>query len=399
MSRGEGRSLRRVKKWLGLIVLAACGVATTGVIGRVQSEKRLERWTAEQAVPTVRLISPKRGSGKQELVLPGDVQALFEAQIHARVSGYVRNWRHDIGDRVRSGDILATIDAPELEQQIEQARGELAKAESNLQLAKLTSKRWAALRASIAVSQQSVDEKAGDVNAKAAEVTAAQANVDRLKAMEGFTQITAPFAGIVTSRNIDIGALVSVGGSNKELFSVADIHQMRIYVRAPQSFSSQLRVGMKASLKLPQYSDRTFHARVAATSNAISRQSRTLLVQLLADNLDEALLPGSFAEVHFGLPDDPKALRVPVSALLFRGDQVQLAIVGSDKKVALKSVELARDMGSEVEISSGIGPDMRIIDNPPDVIANGDEVEIAQDSADRSSKMKIGRGESKGRTE
>ena len=375
MSHDRRPTRHRITKWLSIAVLSACGMAATGIIGRVKSEKRLERWTNEQAIPTVKIISAMRGGGDRGLVLPGDVEALYQAPIHARVSGYVRTWRYDIGARVHAGDVLAIVDAPELDQQLEQAKGELAKAEANLQIAKLTSKRWSALRSSIAVSQQSVDEKASDVNAKGAEVTAATANVERLKALEGFTQITAPFAGIVTARNVDIGALVSVGDAGKELFSVADIHQMRVYVRVPQSFASQLSIGMMATLKLPQFPSRKFTAKLVTTSNAISRDSRTLLVQLLADNSEEALLPGSFVEVRFELPENTKMLRVPASALLFRDGRIQLATLGPDEKVVIQNVEVARDFGSEVEIASGIDSIARIIDNPSDSLLNGDVVE------------------------
>jgi RND family efflux transporter MFP subunit len=400
MSHSRRITRHRITKWLGLAVLSACGIATTGVIGRVKSEKRLEHWTIEQATPTVKLISAKRGGGDQELVLPGDVRALFEAPIHARVSGYVRAWRHDIGARVRAGEVLASVDAPELDQQLEQAKGELAKAEANLQIAKLTSKRWSALRGSIAVSQQSVDEKASDVSAKAAEVASAQANVERLKALEGFTQITAPFAGVVTARNVDIGALVAVGGGGgKELFSVADIHQVRVYVRAPQAYASQLRIGMPATLKLPQYPNRKFTAKLVATSNAISQGSRTLLVQLLADNADEALLPGSFVEVRFKLPDNPQILRLPASALLFRDEQVQVATLGADEKIVLKNVEVARDLGSEFEIASGIDLSARIIDNPSESIGDGDVVRVMDAGLPEPSKMTIGEGETQGQAE
>jgi RND family efflux transporter MFP subunit len=400
MSHSRRITRHRITKWLGLAVLSACGIATTGVVGRVKSEKQLERRTIEQAIPTVKLISAKQGGGDQELVLPGDVRALFEAPIHARVSGYVRAWRHDIGARVRAGEVLASVDAPELDQQLEQAKGELAKAEANLQIAKLTSKRWSALRGSIAVSQQSVDEKASDVSAKVAEVASAQANVERLKALEGFTQIAAPFAGVVTARNVDIGALVAVGGgSGKELFSVADIHQVRVYVRAPQAYASQLRIGMPATLKLPQYPNRKFTAKLVTTSNAISQGSRTLLVQLLADNADEALLPGSFVEVRFKLLDNPQMLRLPASALLFRDEQVQVATLGADEKIVLKNVEVARDLGSEFEIASGIDPSARIIDNPSESIGDGDEVRVMEAGLPEPSKMTIGEGETQGRAE
>lgn len=376
--------LGKINKRLRLAALIALGLAVIGIVSRKHSEAELRQWTQTQAIPAVKVISPSHGSGRQELALPGDIEAFFEAPIHARVSGYVKEWRHDIGARVRAGDILAVIDAPELEQQLEQAKGELAKAEAGLQLARLTSKRWQALRSAVAVSPQSADEKAGELNAKSAEVVAARANVERLKALEGFTQITAPFAGVVTARNIDIGALVQ-GNSERgqELFRVADIRQMRVYVSVPQAFASQLQPEMKAALKLPQYPNKLFEAKLAATSNAISRKSRALLAQLLADNPDGKLWPGSYAEVHFRLPENLQALRVPASVLLFRENKIQVATLGADSAVVLKQIEILRDLGTELEVS-GVDPSERIIDNPPDFISNGEPVRIAENDEQHS---------------
>jgi RND family efflux transporter MFP subunit len=373
-------SKRLAGKWLVLAASAAIGIAVAGVAARSINEDRLERWTGVQSIPTVKIISPKLGGATQELELPGDIQALFEAPIHARVSGYVRDWRYDIGARVKAGDVLATIEAPEIIAQFEQAKGELAKSQANLQIARVTSRRWSALRAPKAVSQQSVDEKESDVSAKEAEVASAKANVDRLSALKGFTEVVAPFDGIVTARNVDIGALVSgESGIGKELFRIADVHNVRVYVRVPQIFASQLRTGETALLRLLQYPDRKFKAKIVATSNSISKESRTLLVQLLADNPEEYLLPGSFVEVRFGLPPNPQILRAPVTALLFRGARIRLATLGPDGKVLLKSVEVARDLGSEVEIS-GIDPQSRIIDNPAESFEDGDSVRVVENA-------------------
>jgi RND family efflux transporter MFP subunit len=371
---------RMATKWLWLAALAAIGLAVAGVAARQINERRLERWTSVQSIPTVKIISPKLGGLSQQLKLPGDIQALFEAPIHARVSGYVREWRYDIGARVKAGDVLASVDAPEIVAQLEQARGELAKAQANLQIAKLTSRRWSALRAPKAVSQQSVDEKVSDVSAKEAEVASAKANVDRLSALERFTEIVAPFAGIVTSRSVDIGALVSgESGIGRELFRIADIHQVRVYVRVPQILASQLRAGETAMLRLPQYPDKKFKAKIAATSNSISKESRTLLVQLIADNPEEYLLPGSFVEVRIELPPNPQILRVPATALLFRGAKIRLATLGPDGKVLLKNIEVERDLGSEVEIS-GIDQHSRIIDNPAESFEDGDNVRVVDNA-------------------
>ena len=368
---------------LRLAVLAAICLALWGIISRHIANDRLEQWTEAQAVPSVELAMLKTGSGNQELVLPGELQAFSEAQIRARVNGYLKDWKYDIGARVRVGEVLATIDAPELDQQYEQAKGELARAEAHAQLAKLTSKRWTALRASTAVSQQSVDEKGGDVSAKEADVAAARANVDRLKAMKGFTEVTAPFSGVVTARKVDIGVLVGPGNP-LELFDVADIHQIRIYVRVPQSLSNRIKQGMKATLKLPQYPERTFEANVIANSEAIAANSRTLLVQLLAKNNDGALLPGSFVEVRFHLPKTPNIIRIPATALLFKDDQLHIATVGPDSTVILKKISVDRDLGTEIEVSEGVKASDRVINYPSESLHNGELVIVSEAKSEES---------------
>ncbi len=369
---------RKMKRRLAVAAVIAVALAAGGIISRGIKAGRLAEWTKAQSIPTVEVVSPKPGTGEQELVLPGDVAAFTDAQIRARVNGYIREWKHDIGAHVKAGETLAIIDAPELEQQLEQAKGEQAKAEAHVQLAKLTSKRWAALRASTAVSQQSVDEKSGDFNAKIADVAAARANVERLKALQGFTQVVAPFTGLVTRRNIDVGVLVGPG-NGQELFDIADIHVVRVFVRAPQAFVAQLPTGMTATLKLPQFPSRVFTAKLDSTSNAIAEKSRTLLVQLLANNADGALLPGSYAEVHFKLPANAQLLRVPANAILYRDNGLNVATVGPDRKVVIKPIEVARDLGVEIEVLSGISAADRIIVNPPDIIADGDIVRLSSD--------------------
>lgn len=381
---GESKRLGRKVVWrLTLIGLAAIAIAFGGLTSREKGERDLGTWTQAQAIPTVDIVTPERGVGHQELVLPGEVQAWYQAPIYARVSGYVKMWYTDIGAKVKAGDVLAEIETPDLDQQFEQAKGELAKAEANAALADLTAKRWQAMRASDAVSQQNADEKVGDRNAKKAEVAAAKANVARLEALEGFKKIVAPFDGVVTARKIDVGALVNSTPTNApDLFEVADVHEMRIYASVPQSFSAQLHVGMTAKLKLPQYPDRTFEASLATTSDAISPKSRTLLVELRRDNKDGMLQPGSFVEVHFELPANNEVLHLPASALIFRGNQAEVATVGRDNKVTLKPVEAGRDLGTEIEIQSGLSPSDRVIRSPSDSVADGDIVKIAgQDKA------------------
>ncbi len=373
---------RKRLRLLGLVLMLALalavGLGVSGVITRRQSEAGLDTWTQAQAIPTVAIVTPKRGTEEQELVLPGDIQAFYEAPIFARVSGYLKMWYKDIGARVSAGEKLAVIDTPELDQQLEQAKNDLASVEANAKLADLTAKRWKALLGSQAVSQQTADEKSGDAVAKKALVAAAQANVDRLQATEGFKTITAPFDGIVTARDTDIGALINAGsGSGVELFKVADTHQMRVYVRVPQAYAGFLHPGLTADLKLAQYPQETFHATLATTSNAVAKDSRTILVELMADNGEGKLWPGTFAEVHFKLPADADSYRVPTSALLFREHGLEVATVGADDKVLLKPITVGRDLGTEIEVRSGLEPTDRIIDSPSDSLGAGDTVKIA----------------------
>ncbi len=360
-----------------LLSVVALGVAATGIFDRRHAEERLARWTNEQAVPTVALVSVRRGGDAREVVLPGDVEAFYDASIHGQTSGYVREWRKDIGANVRKGDILAVVETPELDERISVAESELLKAKANQALAHVTAQRWNSLRNSAAVSQQAADEKDSDANAKNAEVEAAQANVDRLKALKAFANIVAPFDGVVTARNVDVGSLVKADSNDgAALFTVADIHQMRVYVRAPQSYAAALKAGMKATLALPEYPNRTFDATIATTSHAIDKKSRALLVELLADNKDGRLSPGAFARVHFQIPPDPDAITLPADALLFRGDAVEVATLGLDNRIALKKVKIARDLGSEVEITGDLGLEERIVTNPPDSIGDGEEVRV-----------------------
>lgn len=369
-----------LKRRFALAALLALALAVGGVLFRQHSASRLAELTKEGALPSVALVAPSAGPGLQDVMLPGNVQSFYDARIRSRVQGYIRDWKYDIGAKVKAGDVLATIEAPDLDQQLQQAKAELSRAEAVVDLAKLTSKRWSALRSSTAVSQQSADEKSGDYSAKVAAAQAARANVERLKALQSYLQITAPFAGVITARNVDIGALVGPEMA-MELFSVADVHKVRIYVGAPQVYASSIKIGVKARLKLPQYPDRMFDAEVVTTSNAIAEKSRTLLVQLLADNRDGALLPGSYADVHFQLPGRPGVLRIPAAAIFFQGNKLAVATVVGGNSVKIKAINVARDLGKEIEVDGGVSPDDRLILNPPQTLSDGDEVRIVE-SAD-----------------
>jgi RND family efflux transporter MFP subunit len=378
---GRRRSHRRPRR-LGLIggvvVVLAAATVIWGIYSRQQSEAALTEWTGKQAIPTVAVAPPSLNAVPQKLVLPGDVQAFYEAPIYARVSGYLASWSEDIGARVRRGQTLAVIDTPDLDQEMAQAQADLATAQARQNFADLTSKRWHALLASNSVSQQSADEKEGDALAVRAEVNAQRAHVDRLHALENFKRLAAPFDGIVTARNTDIGALINAGSNAAvPLFKVADMHEMRVYVRVPQSYAAGLTTGLHAALTEPQYPGRIFAATLDTTSVSVALESRTVLVELLVPNLDGKLWPGTFAEVTFDLPGNTRLLHVPASALIFRNKGAQLATVGSDNRIAMKNVTIGKNLGTEIEIESGITQADRIITSPLDTLEDGEQVVVA----------------------
>ena len=371
-------SRTRLLVTVGLAASCCIGVAAYGVADRAQSKDQLVEITAQEAVPSVAVISPIVGQVAQHLDLPGRIDAYFKAPIYARVSGYLRMWYKDIGAHVQKGELLAEIETPDLDQQLAQAQADLGVAQANYKLAQLTAERWRKLLKSDAVSQQDVDEKSGDAAAKEATVAAAQANVARLQELERFKRIIAPFNGIITARRTDVGALIDAGsGTGPELFSVADVHQMRVYVRVPQTESAGITKGMKATLSLSQYPGKTFTATVDTTANAIDPSSNTLLVELLADNSADQLSPGTFAQVRFTLPAEADAVRVPNSALLFRSGGLKVAEVGKDGRVTIKPIQAGRDLGDDLEVLSGISPGDRIINSPPDSLVSGETVRVA----------------------
>ncbi len=369
-------------KW-GLRVLALClllvagGVTVSGILGRNASEATLVQWTDDQATPTVAVTHATAETQTRMITLPGDIEAYYNAVLYARVPGYLKMWYKDIGAQVKAGDVLADISTPELDQQVDQARADLASAKADAALADLTARRWKALLASNAVSQQTSDEKAGDAVVKATAVTARTAALQRLLELEGFKHIVAPFAGVVTARRTDIGALINAGGGGgPALFDVADIHAVRIYVRVPQALSASVQNGTEATLSLPQYPGRVFTAAVVTSSNAVQTASRTVLVQLQADNPDGALLPGTFAQVSFKLPPAPGVLQLPATALIFQAHGLQVATVEAGGRVAVRDIQIGRDLGTAVEVLSGISATDQVILNPPDTITAGQIVQV-----------------------
>ena len=369
------------RRWLllcGAAALAIAGaIAVDGVIDRANCARALVQWTDERAIPTVALAKLARDAGVRDLTLPGAIQAYNKASIYARVSGYLKSWQEDIGAHVKVGQLLATIDAPDLDQQLAQAKADLATAAANANLAATTAKRWNALIKSQWVSQQAADDKNGGAAATKAAMDAASANVKRLEAMESFKNIVAPFDGVVTARKTDIGALIDVGSAGKELFEVSDLHKVRIYVQVPQAFSTEVRAGVKATFDLPQYAGRSFDATVVSISEAMDANSRSMLVELQADNADGSLFAGAYCQVHFQLPGDPNVLRIPATALATVDHGAQVAVLGLDNKVTLKPVKLGRDFGDSVEVVDGLSLTDKVIDSPPETLRNGDQVQMA----------------------
>jgi len=374
---------RRKLRIAGIVLaVIAVAVAVTGIVTRAADNSRLRERAEVQAVPTVAIIAPGSSDDAGTLELPGRLEAYSRASIYARVSGYLKSWKADIGAPVKAGQLLAEIETPDLDQQLLQAQADLASAQANASLAGTTSKRWQSMLGSDSVSRQEVEEKAGDFTAKQAMVNAAQANVDRVQAMKGFTRIVAPFDGIVTTRNTDVGALINAGGgSGPELFAVSDTRRLRVYVSVPQSYASIVKVGAKAKLTVPEQRGKTYAATVESSSRAVTVASGTMLIQLAVDNAAAELLPGGFANVSLALPRSAGGLSIPPSALMFDKSGLRIATVGADNKVLLKQVTISRDLGKVIELGSGITAKDRVIESPPDGIADGDVVRVAKNDA------------------
>jgi len=375
----DSRTLKRVGIGAAVIALAVVGF---GIATRINATGDLQTVAEKAALPTVTVVTPSTQQAGSGLVLPGSIQAYNSAAINARTNGYVRRWLVDIGDHVNAGQTLAILDAPEVDQQLAQAKADYQTALANQRLAATTSRRWQSMLAQDAVSQQEADEKAGDLAAKTALANASLASVRELNAKHGFTQLSAPFSGIVTSRSAQVGALVVAGNAaTQPLFTVSDVHRMRIYVRVPQVYSSQIHTGMETTLSLPEFPGREFKATLTRSAQAVDAQSGAMLVELQADNTDGALKSGAYAHVHFDIDGAGSGLRLPGSTILSAENGPSVAIVGNDGRVTLRPVTIARDEGKTVLISVGLKPGDKVIDSPPDSIATGDRVQIASPSA------------------
>lgn len=369
---------RHIGRYGLILLVVAVVLAIWGVASRVQSRNRLGAETIQEAVPVVIVQKPALSPPSEELVLPGNVQAFVEAPIFARTSGYLRTWYTDIGDPVKKGQLMAEIETPEVDQQLRQARADLATARANADLARSTDVRWKGLLANQAVSQQDADTRAGQAAASGAQANSAQANVARLEELEGFKRILAPFDGVVTARSTDIGALITAGQTaGNALFRVADTRKLRIYIDVPEPYAPQTKPGIDVELLFNEHPGKQFPATLVRTSRALDPQLRTLRVELQVDNADGELFPGAYAEAHFKIPGSTSSVRVPATALIFRTRGLQIATVGSDNKAHLRTIIQGRDFGTSIEVLSGITAEDQVIINPPDSLSDGGAVKIA----------------------
>ena len=374
-------SLQGVKRFLWILLIVALILAVWGVVSRVRGREKVGKETVEDATPVVNVARPTKAPATDELVLPGDVTAYIEAPIYARTSGYLKTWYTDIGTQVKKGQLLAEIDAPEVDQQLRQAKADLETAIANAHIAAITDARWKGLLANNAVSPQDADTRAATAAATKASADSAQANVGRLQDLESFKRVLAPFDGVVTARNTDIGALINAGagqGAGAQLFRVADLSRLRIYVQVPEQYAPQAKPGVEAYLLFNEHPGIKYPAKVTRTAQALDPNIRTLQVELQVDNGKGELFPGAYAEVHFAFPGNGANLRVPATALVFRAEGLQVAVLGENNHVTLKSVQQGRDFGTSVELLSGLSPEDTIIVNPPDSVTNGQVVRIAQ---------------------
>ncbi len=387
--------------FLLVVILVVVIVVVAGVVPRMRAKAALKEETDKSAVPSVDVIQPKQGAPHQEIVLPGNIQAFTDAPIYARTNGYLKKWYVDIGARVKAGQLLAEIDTPEVDQQLQSARADLDTAKANSNLSQITAKRYEDLKNTDSVSKQDVDNANGDYAAKKATENSSAANVKRLEDTKGFQNIYAPFDGVITARDTDIGQLIDSGSSStqKELFHIAAIHTLRVFINVPQQYSIAAKPGLTADLTLGEYPGRRFQGTLVRTSNSIDLASRTLLVEVDVNNSTGELLPGAYTEVHLKLPNDVPSYILPVSSLIFRSQGLQVATVDSQNQTKLVAITLGRDFGSEVEVLSGIDANSRVITNPPDSVIDGEKVnpttpkngqQNAQQQADQTHKQTQG---------
>ena len=372
---------------LALIVLVFLLLAGGFSVARRLTERgALAKETERLAIPTVGVTTPSTDSAADQLVLPAQLQAYVESPIYARTNGYLLRWTRDIGSHVKKGELLAEIDTPEVDQELSQAEATRQQSAAQLQLAKSTAERWANLRKTDSVSQQEADQQASAYTQAQANLAAADANVRRLQQLESFKHVYAPISGVITRRNTDVGMLITAGstGQNKELFDLAQVDPLRVFVSVPQTNAPSIRAGLSAYIELREYPGQKFSGKVVRTADAIDPATRTLLTEIDVPNPYGHLLPGSYAEVHFAVPVLVKRMSIPVNALLFRPEGPRVAVVGADHKVHLKAINLGRDYGTKIEILGGLEPDDQIVVNPADSLQDGQEVNVKAGSGAQS---------------
>jgi RND family efflux transporter MFP subunit len=362
-----------------VFILLAIALAFWGVNSRARALAVVASETRDLAIPTVEVVAPTPGAPQEEVVLPGTMQPLSDAPIYARTNGYVRKWYVDIGARVQVGQLLADIDTPEVDRQLDQAHADLSTAEANLRLAQTTAERYRDLMKTDSISHQDLDNANGALEARQATVEAARANVKRLDQLHAFGRIEAPFAGVVTARNIDVGALIDSGSNAKELFHIAAVQRLRVFVNVPETYSRSAKPGLQADITLAEFPGRRFTGVLARTSESIDVSSRTLLTEFDVDNAKGELLAGSYADVHLKLGTESTAYTLPVNAVIFGSEGLHVATLGAGDVVAITPITLGRDYGNTVEVLSGLSGQERVIVNAPDSIADGQVVRAARD--------------------
>jgi RND family efflux transporter MFP subunit len=381
-SNDVGGPQRPHRRWLGVAIalIAVAALLVSGILSRVRARTTLKAETAQVALAAVSVVSPKQTAPAEEIILPGNVQPLITSPIYARTNGYLKKWYFDIGAHVKQGQLLAVIETPEVDQQLQQARSNLATAQANLELAAITKTRYQGLLKSNAVSRQDVDNAVGTYNANKAIVEADQAAVDQYTALVSFEKIYAPFDGVITARNTDIGDLINSGSNanvKTDLFHIVQPGTLRVYVNVPEEYSRGIEVGMTADLALAEFPGRTFQGKLVRTADAINMTTRTLLIEIDVANPTSTLLTGSYAEVHLKVNTQPSTFIIPVNTLIFRSEGLRVGIV-KDGKVALTAVTPGHDFGNQIEVLSGLKPDDQVIINPPDSIVTGQQVQIVQ---------------------
>ena len=370
-------------KWMILIICAVVALLTIGIISgihsRVSADTTLANVATQSSIPSVRVTYPQAGEEIQKIDLPGNVQAFFDTPIYARTSGYLKNWYVDIGSHVHQGQLMAEIETPELDQQLQQAQADLKTAQANLDMAAITSKRWQNLLAKNAVSKQETDQAMSDLSARQSAVSASEANVRRLQQLQGFEKVIAPFDGIVTARNTDIGALVEAGANSgpKELFHLAAINKLRVYIAVPEAYANAVSNGGSVTLTETDRPDESFKGILVRNSNAIDPGSRTLTAEADVDNSNGHLLPGAYVFVHLQLPGNSHSVTLPSNALLFRAEGLRVAVIRQNH-VVLAPISIGRDYGNTVEVTSGLTPQDAVVLDPPDSLAAGAQVNIVQ---------------------